>query len=262
MKALFFRAMKIVFYPRKSYGFFKAFIEIFEVEFQLIHGIRGECCTSLKKYMAIDLIILTVIGCAVEFLGIFVFNKMLIAKAIPTAISLLIMMVATFRWGWKGLLVSPFLALATILSGYLINPHVDYRQNYDWKLYLAILAQLLSFAINLLWFKKVKDEQATIKKLQSLFALCALDCIVSLLALTFVYFIISLNLLIIDFAAWSAFAYVLLFVGAFILSRQGILVNVKKNLQNQRIEKEEAENFKLNLPDEKEENLEEKKGDF
>ncbi len=212
--------------------------------------------------MAIDLIILTVVGCAVEFLGIFVFNKMLVAKMIATAISLLIMLVATFRWGWKGLLLSPLLALSTILSGYLINPQVTFRQNYDWRLYLAVLAQLLSMAINLLWFKKVKDERETIKSLQSLFALCAIDCVVSLLALSLVYFMTAFTFSLLGFIIWNAFGYVILFVGAFILSRQGILVNVKKNLINQRIEREEAEDFKLNLPDEKEDNLEKKKGDF
>lgn len=211
--------------------------------------------------MTIDLVILTIIGCAVEALGIFVFNKMLIAAIITTSISLLIMMVATFRWGWRGLLISPFLALATTLSGLLINPHVDYRQNYDWKLYLAILAQLLSMSINLLWFKKVKDEQETTSKLQSLFALCAIDSIVSLLALSVVYLMTAFRFQLLAFAVWNAFGYVILFVGSFILSRQGILVNVKKNILSQKHEREEAENFKMALPDE-EENLEEKKGDF
>lgn len=212
--------------------------------------------------MAIDLIILTVIGCIVEVLGNFVFNKMLIATMITTSISLLIMMVATFRWGWRGLLIAPILALATILSGRYINPHVSYRQNYDWRLYLATLAQLLSLAVNLLWFKKGKDEQATSKKIQSLFTLCLIDCGVSLLALSLVYLATAFKFLMFGFVIWNAFGYAILFVGAFILSRQGILVNVKKNLINQKVEREETENFKMNLPDEKEEDLEKKKGDF
>ena len=211
--------------------------------------------------MAIDLITLTLIGCAVEVLGIFVFNKMLIASMITTSISLLIMMVATFRWGWKGLLISPILALATILSGLLINPHINYRQNYDWRLYLAVLAQLLSVSVNLLWFKKVKDEKETTSKLQSLFALCAIDCVVSLFALSLVYLLTAFKFQLLGFVVWNAFGYVILFVGSFILSRQGILVNIKKNLISQKHEREEAENFKMALPDE-EENLEEKKGDF
>lgn len=212
--------------------------------------------------MAIDLIILAVIGCAVEFLGIFVFNKMIVAQAMTSAISLLIMMVATFRWGWKGLLLSPLLALATILSGHFINPQIDYRQNYDWRLYIATLAQLLSTAVNLLWFKKIKDEQATAKKLQFLFALCAIDCIVSLLSVSLVYLVLSFKFLLLDFAIWNAFSYAILFVGSFVLSRQEILVNVKKNIINKKVEREEAENFKMNLPDEKENNLEDKKGEF
>ncbi|MBD5390870.1 hypothetical protein HDR67_02570, partial [bacterium] len=72
--------------------------------------------------MAIDLVILTIIGCAGEVLGNFVFNKMLIATMIATTLSLLIVFVAIFRWGWRGLLIAPILALATVLSGYFLNP--------------------------------------------------------------------------------------------------------------------------------------------
>lgn len=212
--------------------------------------------------MAIDLVILTFIGCIGEVFGNFISNKVLIAEAITASISLLIMMVATYRWGWRGLIIAPILALATILSGRLINSHVNYRKYYNWQLYLATLAQLLSMAINLLWFKKVKDEEATAKSLQSLLLLCLLDCVVSLLALSLVYLIMTFRFLLLGFMAWNAFAYVILFVGAFVLSRQGILVNVKKNMISQKAEREETENFRMNLPDEKEENLEKKKGDF
>ena len=69
---------------------------------------------SLKKYMLIDLVLTGIIGVAVEFLGVYVFNRMIYATIIPYAISLLIMMIATTRWGSLGITLVPFLALATV----------------------------------------------------------------------------------------------------------------------------------------------------
>lgn len=218
---------------------------------------------SLKKYMLVDIIILGIIGCAVEVLGVYVFNLMLTAQAITTAISLLMMIVSTTRWGWKGLILAPFLALATILSGMLLNPHELYRANYNWQLYIATLFQLLSISVNLLWYKKVKDEEETFKKLSSIFGMCAIDCLVSLLVVTIIYYFCSFQFLFLGFIVWNSFGYILVFVGAFILSRQGILVNVKKNLLKRKQENEKELDFKLNISDDvEEENLEKERVNF
>ena len=65
---------------------------------------------SLKKYMLVDLFITCCIGIVVEFLGTYVLNKIIYATIIPYAISLLIMMVATTRWGSWGWLIAPLIA--------------------------------------------------------------------------------------------------------------------------------------------------------
>lgn len=67
--------------------------------------------------MVIDLAILALIGCLVELLGIYLFNAMLTATMITSAVSLLMMLISTTRWGYKGLIIAPLLALATIISG-------------------------------------------------------------------------------------------------------------------------------------------------
>ena len=97
---------------------------------------------SFKKYMLIDLVLTGIIGVAVEFLGVYVFNRMIYATIIPYAISLLIMMIATTRWGSLGITLVPFLALATVLSGRLINPQEALKACYDWRLYISLLFSL------------------------------------------------------------------------------------------------------------------------
>lgn len=217
---------------------------------------------SLKKYMWIDLAMLAVIGFAMELLGVYFLNMLLIAKIVTTVISTLIMFVAVFRWGYKGLILAPILASATIISGLWMNPRVDYRQYYDWRLYIACILQLLSFSVNILWFKWIKDETGTCKKLYSLFGLCAIDGIISILVLSFSYFLISRRFLLYEFLAWDAIGYAVLMIGAFILSRQGTLVNVKKKMEAEKEEKKNdlEEDFKLNLDDT--ENLDQKEGDL
>lgn len=219
--------------------------------------------TSLKKYMCIDLGVLIVIGCAVEVLGIYIFNKMLTAEMITSAFSLLITVVAITRWGWKGLFVTPFLALATLLSGRLMNPHTEFRELYDWKLYVATLFQLLSLSVNFIWYKKYRSEEKTFKTLSSVFLITLLDSAVSLIVLSLVYLACSFRFMILGFLIWNAFAYALLLLGTLILGRQNILVNVKRALIAQKKELEFEKNFKFSLEEEKQtENSLEKKGDF
>ncbi|MDE5715614.1 MAG: hypothetical protein K2I42_05725 [Anaeroplasmataceae bacterium] len=211
--------------------------------------------------MLVDLAILGVIGVIVEAIGIYAFNAMLTCVMMSTAFSLLIMYAATYRWGWKGLILAPILAIATILCGRYLNPRLTYRVNYDWKLYIATVFQLLSVSFNILWFKKIKDEYQTTKSIRMTFGLCAIDCLISLLVLSLVYFIFAKKFLILSFIIWNAFGYAILFVGAFILGRQNILVNIKKDLLRKEEERKEAEaEFSLNLSEE--EKLDEQKGDY
>ena len=110
---------------------------------------------SLKKYMLTDLLLTGIIGIIVEFLGIFVFNKMIYATIIPYAVSLLVMMISTTRWGSKGLVLIPFIALSTVLSGKLINPTENFKVFYDCDLYISLMVSLSTFSLNYCWFSYI-----------------------------------------------------------------------------------------------------------
>ena len=210
---------------------------------------------SLKKYMFIDLLTTAIIGILVEFLGVFVLNKLIYATIIPFAISLLIMMVVTTRWGSWGLLLVPVLALSTVLSGRLINPREEFRVLYDWKLYLSIMFALSTFSLNYFWFKKRKDKKET---MGSLSLLAVLDIIAATLMLVLVYYLLTSQDLILAFPIWGLYGYAILIIGTCILNRQNVLVNVKKTLLERQVERIEEEDFHMVLDEDEEDSSVEK----
>lgn len=203
---------------------------------------------SLRKYMVIDLLISGIIGMGVEFLGVYVFNNMLLAKIIPYAVSMLVVMITTSRWGNKGLIVIPFVALATVLSGRLINPHVDFAKAYDWKLYVSLVLSLYTFSLNHFWFKLRKNRK--IKETPgSMMALCFIDIVTSWVVLTMVYFALTSELYILAFPVWGLYGYALLIIGTFLLFRQGVLINVKDNFLRLKEENQNDNDFRMCLDD-------------
>ena len=215
----------------------------------------GDLYMSLKKYMFIDLLTTAIIGILVEFLGVFVLNKLIYATIIPFAISLLIMMVVTTRWGSWGLLLVPVLALSTVLSGRLINPREEFRVLYDWKLYLSIMFALSTFSLNYFWFKKRKDKKET---MGSLSLLAVLDIIAATLMLVLVYYLLTSQDLILAFPIWGLYGYAILIIGTCILNRQNVLVNVKKTLLERQVERIEEEDFHMVLDEDEEDSSVEK----
>lgn len=210
---------------------------------------------SFKKYMLIDLVLTGIIGVAVEFLGVYVFNRMIYATIIPYAISLLIMMIATTRWGSLGITLVPFLALATVLSGRLINPQEALKACYDWRLYISLLFSLSTFSLNYCWFdyrgkRKIKNTMG------SMVALSCIDILLSTTILVLMYYILTSNLYILAFPVWSIFGYAVLILGTCILFSQGVLVNVKEKFLEQKEEMLEEEDFHMCLDDEEESGVE------
>lgn len=211
---------------------------------------------KLKRYMIIDLSLLIGIGVIIEALGVFVFNKMLTATMITTAISLLIMMIAITRWRWKGLVVAPFLALATILSGRFFNPHLNYRGLYNWQLYISTLGSLLSMAVNLLWFKYI-DYRKTFKSIRLTLLLCLIDVGMSQLSLSLLFLAFTGQFFMLGFLAWNSFSFVILFVGVFCLRKQNVLIDIEADLKERSQEVKDTD-FRMNI----EEVVEKEKGDF
>lgn len=210
---------------------------------------------SLKKYMFVDLLTSAIIGILVEFLGVFVLNKLIYAMIIPFAISLLIMMVVTTRWGSWGLVIVPVLALSTVLSGRLINPHEQFKLLYDWKLYISLIFSLSTFSLNYLWFKIFNDKKIK-QTMGTLSLLGVIDIIISTLMLVLIYYMLTSRNLIMAFPAWGLYGYAILIIGTCILFKQGVLVNVKSTLKENYVERIEEEEFHMVLEDEEDSSVE------
>lgn len=205
--------------------------------------------------MLIDLAILTIVGFLGELLGEYIINISVIATWVTGSISLLVLLVTTTRWGWKGLVPIPFLALAIVISGHFFIRNPNYRENYDWKLYIAIVISFLSMAINLLWMKKIGYKE-TFKKPLMMLALCSLDYLLVQLSLSLVFWMLTQKFLLLAFLMWNAFSYAILLVGCFVLSRQNILVDIKLSLLEREEERKQENDFKLQFEDVKiEENV-------
>lgn len=211
---------------------------------------------SLKKYMFIDLLMTGIIGVAVEFLGVFVFNKMIPATIIPFAISLLIMMISTTRWGSRGLILVPFLALSTVLSGKLINPTEALRTCYDWKLYVSLIVSLSTFSLNFCWFDFRKKRNIK-ESMGSMVGLAILDIVIATIMLVSVYYILTGNpSYILAFPVWGFYGYAMLVIGTCILFTQGVLVNVKQKLLDEKNLMLEEDDFHMCLDDEEDSSVE------
>ena len=212
---------------------------------------------SLKKYMFVDLLTSAIIGILVEFLGVFVLNKLIYAMIIPFAISLLIMMVVTTRWGSWGLVIVPVLALSTVLSGRLINPHEQFKLLYDWKLYISLIFSLSTFSLNYLWFKIFNDKKIK-QTMGTLSLLGVIDIIISTLMLVLIYYMLTSRNLIMAFPAWGLYGYAILIIGTCILFKQGVLVNVKSTLKDNYVERIEEEEYHMVLEEDEEDSSVEK----
>ena len=212
---------------------------------------------SLKKYMFVDLLTSAIIGILVEFLGVFVLNKLIYAMIIPFAISLLIMMVVTTRWGSWGLVIVPVLALSTVLSGRLINPHEQFKLLYDWKLYISLIFSLSTFSLNYLWFKIFNDKKIK-QTMGTLSLLGVIDIIISTLMLVLIYYMLTSRNLIMAFPAWGLYGYAILIIGTCILFKQGVLVDVKSTLKENYVERIEEEEFHMVLEEDEEDSSVEK----
>lgn len=200
----------------------------------------------LRKYMLVDLVILTVVGFLGELLGEYIINASVIAAYVTGSISLLVILVTTTRWKWKGLIVTPFLALAIVLSGHFFTRNPNYRINYDWKLFISIFVSFLAMSINLLWFKKISYKE-TFKKPLMIFVLCTIDYALVQLVLAIVYFILSQKFLFFAFIIWNLFSYAILLLGALVLMKQNVLVDIEASLREKQEEQQHESDFKFNL---------------
>lgn len=115
---------------------------------------------SILKYMAVDLVVLSLIGCVLEGLTSRFIGFAL--DAAPTiTFSLLIVFVAVARWNLWGLLPIPFLAFSMILGGHFSDMpyYAAFYSFKNWQLFLSTMIGLSGLGLNVLIFRGHKTNK-------------------------------------------------------------------------------------------------------
>ena len=115
---------------------------------------------SVLKYMVIDLLVLTVIGCILEGL-VSRFIGFLLDAAPTITFSLLIVFIAVARWKLWGLIPIPFLVMSTILGGHFseISYYAAFYSFSNWQLILSMMIGLLAIGLNVILFRNHKTNK-------------------------------------------------------------------------------------------------------
>lgn len=189
---------------------------------------------SLKKYMIIDLIILFVVGTLTEFIAMYAIPQFIPKSAPFFVATLLVELVAIARWGYKGLVLIPFLSVVSFLSGKLVG-----QGSYPVGVLIADFVGLFGSSLALLFRKKGKKN--------SMFGEISSTIIQTLLIILVVILLITIVLIVsgqrvLDSLVYSiiqclpgAFATIIFIIP---LQRQSTLGDVKETLISKEEEKE------------------------
>ncbi|MCR5706245.1 MAG: hypothetical protein K6G48_05565 [Acholeplasmatales bacterium] len=193
--------------------------------------------------MIIDLAVLALTGLIFEVIVMYIFLEMFGANVVPFyIISLLVCIIAVGRWNWKGLAIVPVMSLISVLSGFILRKATgtDGASIYNWKMFISVALSLASTALIIPLkqksksFKENNDGSITI-------AFIALVMLVAFIVEVLSYSIIVAEnpieyigtLAVVNIPCWF-FTLIVMFV----LRKQGIIVDAKKNLISKRKEQE------------------------
>ena len=112
---------------------------------------------GLYRYMIQDLLLLTIIGGVLELFAI-KFATIAINGTPFVCVSLLIVFIAVARWNWWGMLIAPIMALTAFFGGKMSSAS-HYALVYDWQMYVATTASLLTIGLNVPLFKKLTTKK-------------------------------------------------------------------------------------------------------
>lgn|GEM_PF-1295826 len=101
---------------------------------------------TIRKFMTIDLIVLSVMALVVDIIGYYASKSALVFFYV--SLSIPIMMIAYIRWGIKGISIN-VLAILVYTVMY---------QNFDLVPMLLYAVSILSVALSMIWFKIVKKN--------------------------------------------------------------------------------------------------------
>jgi hypothetical protein len=112
---------------------------------------------SLKKYMVIDLAILSIVGAILEGIGTWACFYAFTGSVPTTVFSLLILFIAITRWKWWGIVVIPFLVFGNYIgiASIEINHLNEYISIFNGNYVLSNILGLFSSILAIIFQKMV-----------------------------------------------------------------------------------------------------------
>ena len=192
---------------------------------------------SIKKYMLIDLGILSFIGLILEGIGTYFINYMYVGAYPSTIFSILITVVALVRWGWKGLVVIPFCAVGMLIGGQFFVFHETEVYKYGWKELLSVILGLSTISFNLVLFKKYKTNNLLLKYNWFMPVMIIVNCFMFELVRTIVYnwMLSGENIYIRNNAiGYDITGYAISLIMGYILLKQKVMLNFEEKILAER----------------------------
>lgn len=186
--------------------------------------------------MIIDLMSMTIIGLVVELIAMLVIPQVLPKAVPPFVVSLVIVMLALTRWGWKGFITIPIMSVGSWLFGKLFS---EYKGNYD--IYYLISTFVGFFASSIILLFKRKSKHNLFGDIVTTIGVTILVTILVVLTQDLIYSLVKLdnpldNILFFLTENITGAVVTLIFVIA--LSHQKMFVDVKKDLIKKEKEKQ------------------------
>lgn len=203
---------------------------------------------KFKTYRRLDLIILAVLAFGVELMATFAANAFVHGIRPFPVVGMLLTLVAITRWGWRGIIIIPINALANLIIGRFAIVSINYRDTYDFLSYLVSVISTSSILVAFLWFKN-KGQKEIFKDKGTLLLMLGSTIIINLILCVLfssTYYLIdgtstlspkSIGARFLGMALYNSFGYVVLILGAFILSSQGVMNDAKQSLIEKKQEK-------------------------
>lgn len=202
---------------------------------------------SLKKYCALDLAILAIIGAITELGGSWILHIVLPAIPLFTA-GLVIVIIAISRWGAIGIILAPFLALIAYLGAKYVAPPTNdmIEEGYNFPtLYWVNLGFYAGTIFLIPIFKKLKYERALDcfwKRLLCCIGIYIIGCITAGL-IWGSWFGYNVFFVMMTTFMQQLMGLLITFLFLEVLYRQGVCDNVKNKIIRERKEQEEERKY-------------------
>jgi hypothetical protein len=187
---------------------------------------------SIRKYMFIDLAILSIIGTVLEGIGTWACFYAFTGSVPTTVFSLLILFIAITRWKWWGLVIIPILVSGNFIGVLSIETSIfnDYKNIFDINYILSNALGMVSCFWIIILHNKIGVKKIVKNNFILAVILITMFIIYETIRISLYWFIGGRGYIVISANFIDIISLIMLILGSLIIKNQGILVDVEKQL--------------------------------